>query len=132
MILENIISQESKGGMIMFFSGMQRNIKVFYKLILSFWACVARSIMSKVPKIRNLHIFTLFPENMGYEVDFMPADKYESFLQIDVSFWMCVARLAQSTKNNNFATSLQYLKEIILCFFLQINIQDFFKLILSF
>ena len=33
------------------------------------------------------------------------------FYKVLVSFWVCVSRLAQGTKNNKFAMSLQYLKE---------------------
>ena len=44
---------------------------------------------------------------MGDEVDFLPADKHESFLQDVV--W--VARHAQRTQTNKFTISLQYLKE---------------------
>ena len=35
------------------------------------------------------------------------------FYKFIVSLWMCVARHAQSTQNNKFAISLQYLKENI-------------------
>ena len=33
------------------------------------------------------------------------------FCKLIVSLWMCVAKHAQSTQNNKFAISLQYLKE---------------------
>ena len=39
--------------------------------------------MSKVPKIRSLHIFAISPEKHGAEVDFLPANKNKSFLQVD-------------------------------------------------
>ena len=44
--------------------------------------------MSKVPKIRSLHIFAISPEKHGGEVEFFPANKcesflHESFLQVD-------------------------------------------------
>ena len=39
--------------------------------------------MPKVPKIRSLDIFAMFPEKMGNEADFLCADKHESFLQVD-------------------------------------------------
>ena len=39
--------------------------------------------MPKVSKIRSLHIFAIFPEKLGDEVDFLPADKHKSFLQVD-------------------------------------------------
>ena len=45
--------------------GMQIYIEVFYKLILSFWVCA------------------ISPEKHGSEVDFLPANKHESFLQVD-------------------------------------------------
>ena len=37
--------------------------------------------MPKVPKI-ILHIFEYIQKSMGYEIDFLPADKYKNFLQI--------------------------------------------------
>ena len=39
--------------------------------------------MSKVPKIRSLHIFAISPEKHGGEVDFLPENKHEHFLQVD-------------------------------------------------
>ena len=40
--------------------------------------------MPKVPKIRSLHIVAISPEKHGAaEVDFLPANKHESFLQVD-------------------------------------------------
>ena len=39
--------------------------------------------MPKVPKIRSLHIFAISPEKHMDEVDFLSADKHESFLQVD-------------------------------------------------
>ena len=54
---------------------------------------------------------------MGDEVDFLHVDKHQSFLQVFykliVLLWLCVARNAQSTQNNKFAISFQYLKEIV-------------------
>ena len=48
---------------------------------------------------------------MRDEVELLPADKHKGFLQDGVSLWVYVARQAQSNKNNQFAISLQYLKE---------------------
>ena len=39
--------------------------------------------MSKVPKIRSLHIFAISPDKHGGEVDFLPANKHESLQQVD-------------------------------------------------
>ena len=53
--------------------GMQINIKVFYKLILSFWDCVTRHAQGT----------QISPEKHWDEIDFLPADKHECFLQAD-------------------------------------------------
>ena len=39
--------------------------------------------MSKVPKIRNWHIFAISPEKHGGEVVFFFFYKHESFVQVD-------------------------------------------------
>ena len=39
--------------------------------------------MPKIPKMRILHVFTICPENHMDEVDFLPANKHKSFLQVD-------------------------------------------------
>ena len=73
-------------------------------------------------------------KNLGNEIDFLPVDKHESFLQVDGIMLDVVARHTQSTKSKKFAISLQYLKENVkdeVAFCMQINIQGFFKLILS-
>ena len=53
--------------------------------------------MPKVPKIRSLLIFKISLEKRGNKVEFLFIDT--SFLQVD------------STQNNKFAISSQYLKE---------------------
>ena len=67
--------------------GMQRNFKIFYKLILPFG--FAYPDMPKVPKIRSLHVYAISPEKHGVEVVLLPADKYESFLQGDSILDVC-------------------------------------------
>ena len=63
-----------------FIFGMQIN-RVFYKLTLSFWVCVTRHVKStqnkKFAYLQYLH------KSMWDEVDFLPADKHKSFLQVD-------------------------------------------------
>ena len=56
-----------------FIYGMQVNIEVFYKLVLSFWVCLARL---EVPKVRSLYIFAVSPEKYSNEADFLPAYKH--------------------------------------------------------
>ena len=50
-------------------------------------------------------------KNVGDEADFLSADKYKSLYKLIVSPWECVTRHVRSTQNNNFAISLQNLKE---------------------
>ena len=39
--------------------------------------------MSNVPKIRSFSVFAISPEKQGDEVDSLPGDNHESFLQVD-------------------------------------------------
>ena len=48
---------------------------------------------------------------MKDEVDFLPADKHESLLQIDTMISMGVVKHSQSSPNSKFTMSLQYLKK---------------------
>ena len=48
---------------------------------------------------------------MGDEVDFCLQINTKIFIKLIVSFWVWVARQVQSSKNNKFIISLQYLKE---------------------
>ena len=50
-------------------------------------------------------------KSVGYEVDFLPADKHESLLQVDSITLGVHIQTYQSTQNNKFSISLQYLKE---------------------
>ena len=72
---------------------------------------------------------------MGYEIDFLLADKHKKFLQIDSITLGVHGQASQSTQNNNFIISLQYLKESLkdgVVFSLLISVKRFFKVILSF
>ena len=71
--------------------------------------------MSKVPKIRSLHIFAISPEKHGVEsgvkLIFCLQINTNVFYKLLLSLWVCLARHAQTTQNNKFAISLQYLKK---------------------
>ena len=68
---------------------MQINIETFHKLILSFWVCVTRYAQST----QNKFVYPAISlEKHGDEVDFLPADKHESSLQIDTMFLMEMAK----------------------------------------
>ena len=114
---------------------LQTNIKIFLKLILSFQVCVARH--AKITQNNKFAVSLQYlKKGVSDEVDFLHADKHESFLQIDAMIfdgeWSSIPKVPKTT-------SLQYICNIsrktgkmksIFC--LQINIRDFFKLILSF
>ena len=64
-----------------FIFGMQINTEFFYKLILSFWVCVASHAQSTQNK--KFTYPCISPKNVGNEFDFLPTNKYQNFLQID-------------------------------------------------
>ena len=71
-----------------FIFGIQINIEVFYKLILSVWVCIGRHAQSMQNKIS--HIFAISPGKHGVEVDFLPANDHESLLQVDsITLGLC-------------------------------------------
>ena len=67
--------------MMKFIFGLQINMEVFCKLILSFWVCIGRHAQSR--QIKSLHIFAISSEEHGDEVDFLLFDKCNGFLQVD-------------------------------------------------
>ena len=69
--------------------------------------------MPKVLKVRRLHIFAISSEKRGGGIKpiFCLQINRNIFYKLKVSLWVCVAKHAQSTQNNKFAISLQYLKE---------------------
>ena len=60
MLWTKLLSANQITGFFIF--GMQINMEVFYKLILSFCVCATRH----VPKIRSLHILAISPEKKGW------------------------------------------------------------------
>ena len=90
-----------------FIFGMEMNIKVFYKVILSFWLFVNRHAQSSQI---ILHVFVISSEKYQGGI-FCLQLKTKVLYKLIVSLWVCVARHAQNTENNKFATSLQKLKE---------------------
>ena len=70
--------------MMKFIFGMQINIEVFCKLILSFWVCATRHVQStqneKFAYLRNISRKAWV--GGGSEVDFLPASKHESYLDV--------------------------------------------------
>ena len=68
--------------------------------------------MPKLSKITSLLFFLQYlQKEANGEVDFLHADKYESFLQIDTMIFMGMVKHSQSSQNSKFALSLQYLEK---------------------
>ena len=60
----------------------QINTKVLYKLIVSLWVCVTIHAQS-TQKNKFAISLQYLKKNMKDEVDFLPTDKHQRFLQID-------------------------------------------------
>ena len=99
--------------MMKFIFGVQININVFYSdtIILGVYS----QACPRQPKLKVCISLQYLQKNVGDKVDFLPADKHKNFLQVD-SITLSVHRHvytshAQSTQNDKFAISLQYLKK---------------------
>ena len=109
--------------MMKFIFGLQRNIEIFDNLILFFWVCIARNAQSTQNKLA--YLCNISRKTCGMKLFFC--------LQVNTKVFYKV--LAQSTKINKFAISLQYLKENRkneVNFLLADKLKDFFRLIISF
>ena len=87
-------------------------VEGFFKVILSFYVCVARHahiIQNNKFAISLQHL----KKEVSDAVDFLHADKHESLLQIDTMILMEMVKYSQSSQNSKFAMSLQYLKKEI-------------------
>ena len=68
--------------MMKFIFGMQINTKAFHKLIVSLWLRVARHAQNTQNNEFTISLQYL-GQNVKDEVDFLPADKRQRFLQSD-------------------------------------------------
>ena len=85
-----------KKWLMKFIFGMQRNIKVFYKLILSFWVCVARHAQSTQNE-KLAYLCNISRKTQEMKQIFWLQINVKVFYKMVVSFWVCLPRLAQST-----------------------------------
>ena len=88
-------------------SGMQMNIEVFCKLILSFWVFIDRHAQSTQNK-KFAYLCNISRKTWGMKLIFCLWRNTKVFYRLIASPWVCRVRHAQS---NKFAISLQYLKE---------------------
>ena len=98
-----------KKWMMKFISCMLINIKVFCKMILSFWVSVTRHAQSTQNKFACLCNISI--KAWGMKLIFRLEIYTNAFYKMIISLWVCVARQTQSTKKNQFTIFLQYLKE---------------------
>ena len=85
--------------------GLQINIDVFYKLMLSFWVCATRHPQSTQ---NNKFVYLCNIPRKAWEVFWIFCLQINTkvFFKLTVSLWVSVARHAQSTRNDKFTISL--------------------------
>ena len=71
-----------KKWMMKFVFCIQINIKVLYKLILSFWVCATRHVQSTQNK-KFAYLCNISSKAWGMKLIFLPANKHKGFLQVD-------------------------------------------------
>ena len=98
-----------KKWMMKFIFGMQINMKVFYKLMLSFWVYVSRHAQSTQNK-KFTYLCNISRKAWWIKLVFCLEINTKILYKLIVSFWVCVARHAQSIQDK-FTMPLQYFKE---------------------
>ena len=93
-----------KKWVIKFVFCMEINIKVLYKLILWFWVCSTRHVLSTQNKFA--YLCNISSEAWGMKLIFCLQLNTKVLYKLIVSLWSCVARHVQSTQNNKFTISL--------------------------
>ena len=98
--------------MMKFVFCLQINIKVLYKLILSFWVCATRhaqSIQNKksyaYQNKKYAYLCNISSKAWGMKLLFCLQINTKVFYKLIVSLWACLARHAQSTQNNKLTIS---------------------------
>ena len=94
---------------IYFCPNLQKNIEVFYKLILSVWVCITRHTQSTQNKFA--YLCNISRKTWGTKLIFLHADKHESLLQTDTVILMVMVKHSQSSQNRKLAMSFQYLRK---------------------
>ena len=93
-----------KTWMMKFVFGIQINIEVFYKVILSFLGCATKHAQRTQNK-KFAYLCNISRKAWGLKLIFYLQMNTEVFYKLRVSLWVCVARHAQSTQNK-FTISL--------------------------
>ena len=95
--LKCIISR--KKCMMKFIFGMQTNIEVFYKLILSFWVCLTGHAESSQSK-KFAYLSNISRKAWVMKLILCLQINSKAFYKLIVSVWVCLARHAQITQSN--------------------------------
>ena len=93
-----------KKWMMKFVFCIQINIKVLYKLILSFWVCATRHVQSTQNK-KFAYLCNISSKAWEMKLIFCLQINTKVFYKLIVSLWVCLARHAQSTQNNKLTIS---------------------------
>ena len=88
-----------------FIFGMQLNIEVFYKFILSFWVCVTRHAQSTQNK-KFAYLCNISRKAWVVKLIFCLQINSKLFYKMIVSLWICLVMHALSTQNNKFTIFL--------------------------
>ena len=86
-----------------FIFGIHVNMEVFYKLILSFWACVTKQAQNTQNNKFAISLQYL-KKDVSDEVDFLHAGKHKGLLQIDTMISMEIVKHSQNSQNSKFST----------------------------
>ena len=112
VIGQNVVGQSNylKKEVMKFIFGMQMNIEVCYKLILSFWVYIAMHAQSAQNKFA--YLCNISKKTWGMKLIFCLQINTKVFYNFIVSLWVCIARHVQRTQKSKSAISLQYLNEM--------------------
>ena len=76
--------------MMNFIFDMQTNMKVFYKLIVSFWLRITRHVQSTQNKFA--YLCSISRKGWGMNMIFCQQVNREIFYKLEASFWVCMLK----------------------------------------
>ena len=117
--------------MMKFIFGMQIDIKVFCKLILSFWVCVTIHTQSTQNK-KFAYLCNISRKTWETKLIFCLSDKKKFSTRLQCLFRCAQPGMPKIPKITSFQYLCNILRKTQRMKFLQINIKGFFKLILSY
>ena len=113
-----------------FIFGIQINIEVFYKLILSFWVLLARHAQRLQNKFA--YICNISRNTWRIKLIFLPVDKHKRLTHVDSIALRVRSQACPKYPKEQVCNVSTKIRRMKLIFCLQINIKGFFKFIVSF